>query len=90
MKLTRTEAEICELYSRRDSSGIVHCSECPLVIDAVDRVCRASIDGRLCGTCKYHKHESIDDGWICVNADSEYVADWTEYDFCCDEWEGRE
>lgn len=43
-----------------------------------------------CGTCKWHKHESIDDGWVCCNGDSEYVADYTEYEDCCDEWEGRE
>ena len=44
---------------------------------------------RCCGTCKYHKHENIDDGWVCVNDESEYVTDWNEYDDCCDEWEER-
>lgn len=42
-----------------------------------------------CGTCKYHQHESIDDGWVCVNSYSDFCSDWTDYDFCCDEWEGR-
>ena len=42
-----------------------------------------------CGTCKYHKHEGIDDGWGCVNPDSEYLSDWTEYTDGCEEWEGR-
>ena len=45
---------------------------------------------QCCGTCRYHAHEDIDDGWVCVNGDSDYVADWTDYDFCCDEWEERE
>ena len=22
---------------------------------------------KCCGTCKYHYHENIDDGWVCVN-----------------------
>lgn len=44
---------------------------------------------KCCGTCKWHKCESVDDSWICVNADSEYCSDWTDYDHCCDEWEGR-
>lgn len=42
-----------------------------------------------CGTCTYHQHESIDDGLVCVNSYSDYCSDWTDYDFCCDEWEGR-
>ena len=36
-----------------------------------------------CGTCKWHES----DGWVCVNGDSDYVADWTDYDFCCDQYE---
>lgn len=44
----------------------------------------------VCGTCKYHEHENIDDGWVCVNDKSEYFADWTEYNDTCEEWEGRE
>lgn len=47
------------------------------------------LDKKCCGTCKYHHHENIDDGWVCVNSDSEYVADWTEYNNWCDEWEER-
>lgn len=42
-----------------------------------------------CGTCKWHQHENISDGWVCVNDESDYVADWTDYDFCCDEYERR-
>lgn len=42
-----------------------------------------------CGTCKWHEHENISDGWVCVNNDSEYVADWTDYDFCCEQYESR-
>lgn len=48
------------------------------------------MDEQICGTCKWHYHESIDDGWVCVNADSRYCADWTEYNDSCEEWEGKQ
>ena len=44
---------------------------------------------RCCGTCKYHKHEDIDDGWVCVNDRSDYLADWTEDDDGCERWEAN-
>lgn len=28
--------------------------------------------------------------WVCCNQDSEYVADWTDYTDCCEEWESRD
>ena len=42
-----------------------------------------------CGNCKYHHHEDIDDGWVCVNDASEYCTDFTEYADVCPDWEGR-
>ena len=42
---------------------------------------------QCCGTCKYHQFENVNDGYVCVNSDSEYCADWTEYSDCCEEWE---
>ena len=45
---------------------------------------------QICGNCKWHEHESIDDGWEYVNADSEYCTDWTNHDHSCEDWEGRE
>ena len=47
-----------------------------------------SMDKR-CGTCKWHKFENISDGFVCVNSDSDYCADWTEYGDSCEEWEKR-
>ena len=44
---------------------------------------------RCCGTCKYHEHEDISDGFVCVNGDSDFVTDWTDYNFCCEEYEER-
>ncbi len=43
-----------------------------------------------CGNCRFHKHEQIGDGWVCVNDESEYLSDFTDYNFCCDEWEERQ
>lgn len=43
-----------------------------------------------CGNCRYHFHVSISDGWICSCNASDYFADWTDFDFCCDEYEERE
>lgn len=45
---------------------------------------------QCCGTCKYHRHEDIDDGFVCVNADSDRCTDWTEYEDSCSAWEGRD
>lgn len=45
---------------------------------------------KCCETCKYHYHEDIDNGCICVNDQSEYCADWTEHSDSCEEWEERE
>lgn len=46
-------------------------------------------DIKICGNCKYHQFENIDNGWVCVNSDSEYCADWTEYNDTCVDWEER-
>lgn len=43
-----------------------------------------------CETCKYYIHEDIDDGYVCGNPDSEYVADWVEADHWCEEHESEE
>ena len=44
----------------------------------------------VCGNCKYHQFESIDNGYVCVNPDSDNIADWTEYDDSCEDWEKKE
>jgi hypothetical protein len=47
------------------------------------------IDDKCCGTCKYHGFEKLSDGFSCVNEQSEYFADFTEYNDSCEEWEER-
>jgi hypothetical protein len=47
-------------------------------------------DNEVCGTCKYHHRDGdFPDDFICVNADSDYVGDWTENTDTCEEWERR-
>lgn len=41
-----------------------------------------------CGTCKYGYYEKTQ-GYVCVNADSEYVADYVEYKHCCVDYEKK-
>jgi len=41
---------------------------------------------KVCGTCCWHKHENICDGWICVCDKSDYCADYTDYDYSCEHW----
>ena len=46
MKLTPREQAICDEYSKRGEDGKVHCVDCPLVVEYLDRICYANIDGR--------------------------------------------
>ena len=44
---------------------------------------------QCCGTCEYGSYDEID-GYICVNSESEYLADYTEYSHTCDSWEPKQ
>ena len=41
-----------------------------------------------CGTCKYGSYDKTN-GYVCVNDESDYVADFVEYDYSCDFWEQK-
>lgn len=41
-----------------------------------------------CESCRWHYHEDVDDGYVCVNADSSKCTEWTSDDDSCGEWEG--
>lgn len=43
---------------------------------------------QCCGTCEYGSYDKVD-GYVCVNNENEYVADFTEYDHTCDCWERK-
>lgn len=45
---------------------------------------------QICGTCKYHKYEPIDKGFVCTNADSDNCTYWTEFTDSCIDWEEKE
>lgn len=38
-----------------------------------------------CGTCEYGSY-SPTNGYVCVNIDSEYFADFVEHDHYCEEY----
>ena len=40
--MTEEEKAICKKYSARDEEGLVHCRECPLVLDKTAFICKAS------------------------------------------------
>ena len=41
---------------------------------------------QTCENCKWHEHFN----GACLNGGSEYVADFTDSDFSCEHWEGKE
>lgn len=45
-------------------------------------------DNKCCGTCKYSTYCKIN-GYVCCNPESEYVADFVEYEFCCEDYEEK-
>ena len=44
----------------------------------------------ICGNCRWHIYEEISQGFVCCNDDSDYCADWTEYEDTCEEWEDKD
>ena len=41
-----------------------------------------------CGTCEYSTYDKVN-GYVCSNEESDYVADFVEFNHVCDEWEGK-
>ena len=50
----------------------------------------ANMQKRCCGNCKYHKHDNIEDDWLCTNPASDYVSDWTDYSDYCEDYEEKD
>ena len=46
------------------------------------------MNGR-CGTCKYGHYDKMQ-GYVCVNDESEYVADFVERDHWCEDWVSKD
>ena len=55
----------------------------------IEQAEKLRLAAKICATCKWHSHEDINDGWICVNHDSEHCADWTNDEDKCKAWEGK-
>lgn len=43
---------------------------------------------KCCGTCEYGSYDKMN-GYVCVNDQSEYAADFVEYDHSCIDWEQK-
>lgn len=41
----------------------------------------------FCGTCKWHQYDEYGRDWVCANGGSEYAANYTGYNDCCEEFE---
>lgn len=44
---------------------------------------------QCCGNCKYAAY-SRENGYVCENMDSYYLADYVEHDHGCEEWRNRD
>lgn len=42
-----------------------------------------------CGSCKHHVYIAETDDWICTNDQSEFFAEYTDYENECEEWEEK-
>ena len=42
-----------------------------------------------CGNCKYGRYDKMQ-GYVCVNDESEYVADFVEYEHWCEDWVSKD
>lgn len=45
---------------------------------------------KQCSNCRYWEREPVDNGHVCVNADSFFCSDWREEDDFCDAWGRKE
>lgn len=44
---------------------------------------------KCCGTCAYSCYDRTN-GYVCVNDQSEYTADFVEYDHVCEDYEEKQ
>lgn len=47
-------------------------------------------ENSCCKNCKFYKFESVDEGFVCANPDSEYFSDWTGATDLCEDHEEKE
>ena len=57
-------------------------------ITRLDRRANMLDANSCCGTCEYSTYDKVN-GYVCVNDESDYVADFVEFNHVCDEWEGK-
>lgn len=42
MLTTERDKRTCAKYSKRDANGLVHCNDCPLLMDSYNLLCKAN------------------------------------------------
>ena len=57
---------------------------------SLDMGCTWEFESSLFNFIYYEYIEHDDFTWVCFNGDSEYCADFTEPECCCEFWEGKE
>ena len=46
------------------------------------------MEKECCGNCVHSDYDSMQ-GYVCCNDESEYLADFVEYNHCCEEYEEK-
>lgn len=66
----------------------LHFYDCPVYIKYFTDMEIKHMD-RCCGSCIYSSYDS-DNGYMCVNDESEYCTDFVEGEFCCIDFQEKE
>ena len=53
------------------------------IYDNIIAIC----ENKTCNNCKWWQKEDITDGYVCVNADSDNVTEWTDGNCTCNHYE---
>lgn len=60
------------------------------VIRSIERDMYSRLTGaQNCSTCKYGHYDEMQ-GYVCVNGNSEYVADFVDAEHVCEDYEGKD
>ena len=64
----------------------------PGIVLTGDHYDNGSRENTCCGQCAWHRHtdwDGAEDGYVCVNSDSDSYGEYTKYDYVCSDFEPR-